>query len=471
MAANRPDQEHNWAPTIARITFLLFTCVLLIGVFCLLRHVLHAILLGILGATILSPLHRRIRIVTQRLLRRLRHRFPGRKHLNNNPKQRREQVARRQRNSNRLAALMAVAIVFCCIVIPLMFFTLAAIRQGRSSLLSAQKWIHSGRLEQKIQTWAKDYELQAKWDAVNRFTQANFLATPPSAFEENTQLAEQEQLTETSEASAAASAPSAEANADASSGDAATLPMTGDSTALPSMGEEGESIEALISEYVVDIIRKAISFIMGNIVGVVAKVWVLALNFLIMLFVMFYAFRDGPLFIAYLKHISPFGDSEQEEILKRIRDVSRAVFIGILGTAIIQALLAMLFFRIVGIPALFWGSMLGLCSLIPFVGTTLIWIPAVIYLFINGQPRAAIFLLVGCGGIITNIDNILRPFFMSGRRTGMSYPVLFFSILGGLQTFGPVGIVYGPMISGLTALCLYLFSERFKKNAQPQETP
>ncbi|HOG50845.1 MAG TPA: AI-2E family transporter, partial [Lentisphaeria bacterium] len=225
-----------------------------------------------------------------------------------------------------------------------------------------------------------------------------------------------------------------------------------------------------LGQAIVALSRKVVTVIMDSILKILARTWILVLNFFIMLFVMFYVFQDGKTFISYLRRISPLGDAEQVLVLKRIRDVARAVFVGILGTATVQAIVAMILFRIVGIPALFWGSLLGICSLIPFVGTTLVWVPAVGYLFLTGQHGEAIFLAIGCGGIVANIDNILRPLFMSGGRTGMSYLVLFFSILGGLQAFGLVGVLYGPMISGLAALCLLIFSTQFKTGGKTTNT-
>jgi predicted PurR-regulated permease PerM len=163
-----------------------------------------------------------------------------------------------------------------------------------------------------------------------------------------------------------------------------------------------------------------------------------------------------------VRDISPFSDKVQEQFLDRISEVSRAVLFGILGTALVQSLIAMIIFRIVNIPALLWGSLLGMCSLIPFIGTSLVWIPITIYFLLIGQPLKAVFVLFGCGGLVANVDNFMRPAFICGGRTGMSYIVLFCSLLGGLQTFGLAGVVYGPLISGLCALCLYIFGTQYK---------
>lgn len=199
-----------------------------------------------------------------------------------------------------------------------------------------------------------------------------------------------------------------------------------------------------------------------TLLGIIKQTWMLVVNFFIMLVVMFFAFRDGDTLVQYVRRISPLDDDVQEMIIDRVSEVSRAVLYGILGTAIVQSLIAMVVFRIVGIPALLWGSLLGMCSLIPFVGTSLIWVPILIYFLLIGQPGNALIVLAGCGGVVANVDNFMRPAFICGGRTGMSYIVLFCSLLGGLQAFGLAGVVYGPLISGLCALCLYIFATQYK---------
>ncbi|MBP5299768.1 MAG: AI-2E family transporter [Victivallales bacterium] len=196
---------------------------------------------------------------------------------------------------------------------------------------------------------------------------------------------------------------------------------------------------------------------------VLSKTWLTVFNFFLMLFVMFFVFYDGQNIMKYARDSIPLGAEEQQQVLQRIKEVSSSIAFSIFGTALCQAIVAMIIFRIVGIPALFWGSMLGMCSIIPFVGTSLIWVPATLYLFATGQIWQACVMLAG-GLLVANIDNVLRPFLMKkGGKTGMSYLVLFFAILGGLQTFGLVGVIYGPLIFGICGICLLLFSTQFKK--------
>jgi predicted PurR-regulated permease PerM len=423
------DDSSSWAPNIAKLAFLLLTVVLLGSVIYLVRFFLHAIILGVLGATMMSPLHGRVRKIVHRQARALR-KLGKKQSAKKSLAQLRPRANSLRKSKERVAAFLSVLIVFCCIVIPLTFFTVNAVKQGQSSMRAGLRWIQDGQMERQLQALIDKYELHEKLAVVLEMAHIEM----PSSSHSSTDPASPPE-----DGSKAPATPDAPAQSD------------GDGVAQSDLGK-----------IVVNTSRHVLSFLLDNTLRILTKTWVIVLNFFIMLFVMFYAFRDGRLFIGYLKRISPLGDSEQDEFITRIRDVAKAVLVGILGTATVQALVAMFLFWIVGIPALFWGSVLGICSLIPFVGTTLVWVPAVGYLFITGQTGSAIFLALGCGGIVANIDNILRPLFMSGGRTGMSYIVLFFSILGGLQTFGPIGIVYGPLISGLCALCLYTFSTRFK---------
>ena len=453
--------SRNWSPIIARIAFLILTIALLVGVFFLIRNFLHAIILGILGATMLAPVHKRVLRLVHRLARKLRRR------RKKTPaawlRDRRCYTRRAQRGHRRAAALATVVGVFCVIVIPAGFFSFTVARQGRKTLSSSLRWIQSGDMERQFRAFSQKYDLQSKWEKVVALTQLTWQPQPSTAPASSPSDTAPDNGTpshppQTESASAAATSP---AGVHDGTGD----PALEDAGAVPPPPDLGQAVVTLS--------RRVVTVIMDSILKILARTWVLVLNFFIMLFVMFYAFQDGKTFIGYLRRISPLGDAEQVLVLNRIRDVARAVLVGILGTAVIQAIVAMILFKIVGIPALFWGSLLGICSLIPFVGTTLVWVPAVGYLFLTGQHGQAIFLAIGCGLIVANIDNLLRPLFMSGGRTGMSYLVLFFSILGGLQAFGLVGVIYGPLISGLCALCLLIFSTQFKtgsKTAAAQKT-
>jgi len=99
----------------------------------------------------------------------------------------------------------------------------------------------------------------------------------------------------------------------------------------------------------------------------------------------------------------------------------------------------------------------------------MIWIPAAGFLFISGKIGHGIFLVIWCIIVVGSIDNFLRPMFMKGSA-GMSTMLIFFSILGGINMFGLIGILYGPLIFGLAMVLLYIYELEFKDILKYQDT-
>jgi predicted PurR-regulated permease PerM len=180
----------------------------------------------------------------------------------------------------------------------------------------------------------------------------------------------------------------------------------------------------------------------------------------LMLFVLFFAVRDGEQLIDGLLHLSPLRAAQEQQLLDRIRSVSKSAILGSFGTAAAQGLAGGVGLWMVGIPGLFWGSVMAFASLIPVVGTALVWVPASLFLLVTGHIGKAIFLAVWCAVIVGSIDNFLRPALMRGEGH-MSTLWIFFSVLGGIQLFGLPGLVYGPLVFGLCAVLLYLYRLEF----------
>ncbi len=193
--------------------------------------------------------------------------------------------------------------------------------------------------------------------------------------------------------------------------------------------------------------------IMGNITAFVGK-------FFLMIFVFFFIVRDGKDILAGMLHLIPLSTSQESEIIEKIRTVSRSALMGTILTAMAQGAAGGIAFAICGLPGLFWGSMMAFASLIPMVGTALIWGPAAGYLFLSGETGFGIFLIVWSIGVVGSIDNFLRPLFMKDSA-GMSTLLIFFSILGGISTFGLIGILYGPLLFGIALVLLYIYELEF----------
>lgn len=352
-------------------------------------------------------------------------------------------VRRFDSRSRWISSSLMVLLVFCFITVPAVFLVINVASQGRRTIPSAERWVRED-FPKKLE------EFRVKYGKNRYVIKVMELLGELELLDDTVEADEKNQVKEM---------PTIEADDEEGVEREASVRKV-----------SPEEISRRISEKVVVLLRSVLNQIWQWSLKILSRTWITVFNFFIMLFVMFHFFHDGKTIWRYLKNISPLGDEEQRRVSARIKEISRAVSFSIFGTAFVQGCLSMIFFSIVGIPALFWGFMLGLCSIIPIVGTGLIWVPATIYLFMTGQTWKAVFILVSCGCITSNIDSLMRPFLMKqGGNTGMSYLVLFFSVLGGLQTFGLVGVIYGPLIMGICGICLLIFSTQFKASSHLRE--
>ena len=193
-------------------------------------------------------------------------------------------------------------------------------------------------------------------------------------------------------------------------------------------------------------------------VGNMAK---LLLRFFLMTFMVFYFLVEGTAIVHKLKYLAPLRTHQEDILIDSLQRVARAVLFGSVLIAVLQGLTGALGLYIVGIPPLFWGSMMGLAAFIPVLGTGLVWIPATMYMFFFGNWDWAVFLLLWNVLVVTNIDTILRPMLM--RKAAQVSPFyIFLSILGGIHAFGALGIFYGPLILSFLMVMLKIYSEEYK---------
>lgn len=209
-------------------------------------------------------------------------------------------------------------------------------------------------------------------------------------------------------------------------------------------------------------------FILDQSGHIAANVSSMIMNFSMMIFIFFFFVRDGSKILTHLLHLIPLSSSQEDRIIKRIKSIAKSVFLGTILTAVAQGLAAGIGFAICGIPALFWGSVLAFSSLIPVVGTALVWIPAALFLALTGHFGFAVFLAVYCVAVVGSIDNFLRPVFMKGAG-GMSTFMIFLSIIGGIQCFGFSGLLYGPLVFGLAWVLLIIYETEFRRYLSSQD--
>jgi predicted PurR-regulated permease PerM len=184
----------------------------------------------------------------------------------------------------------------------------------------------------------------------------------------------------------------------------------------------------------------------------------------IMLFLLFFFLRDGDRMLATAVGLIPMRPARRGELVDHVAAVTRAVVFGSLLTALVQGLLVGIGFALVGLPSpVVFGAIAAVASLIPFVGTSLVWVPAVGVLFLQGRWVAALVLAVWSVAVVSSADNVVRPLFISGRAQISTLPV-FLGLLGGVTAFGPIGLVVGPVVVALT-LTLVRFAEEARAGA------
>ena len=194
----------------------------------------------------------------------------------------------------------------------------------------------------------------------------------------------------------------------------------------------------------------------------------------IMLYAMFFFLISGPSLIEKIMGYVPLSAANKQRMLEVGLSVSRATVKGSLIIGIIQGALGGLGFAVAGIQAaVFWGAVMAVLSILPGIGATLIWAPAVAYLLLSGHTLAGVGLLVWSAAVVGTVDNFLRPLLV-GRDTEMPDLLILLSTLGGLALFGAAGLVLGPILAALFLTVLSIYSQVFAdwlNPEQPSEDP
>jgi len=171
-------------------------------------------------------------------------------------------------------------------------------------------------------------------------------------------------------------------------------------------------------------------------------------GFFIMLFLLYFFFRDGARMFEHLVRLVPMDTQRRRKLVDDLASVARAVVNGTLLVALFQGFMLGVIFWIAGFPApVVFAVLAGIVSLLPAAGTPIFWGPGVIYLIVVQRFGMAIFMGVwGCG--IVWADNMLRPMLIA-RRAPISELAVFIGVIGGITAFGPIGLVAGPVFLSL----------------------
>jgi len=203
------------------------------------------------------------------------------------------------------------------------------------------------------------------------------------------------------------------------------------------------------------------SVIVSQVTSVARNVAVFLLDFTIMVFTLFFLFRDGERLYRGLRDVIPMDPGHKDAIFSVLYQTLSAVTQGMVATAVAQGVLTWVALWSLGLPyTAFLGVVAGFLSLIPFVGAAGVWIPCTIYLAASGDLLRAIILLVYGSLVISMVDNVLRPLLIGGQ-TRLPTLFLFFGILGGVQTYGVLGIFLGPVLLAIVIAFIRIYQEQF----------
>lgn len=182
---------------------------------------------------------------------------------------------------------------------------------------------------------------------------------------------------------------------------------------------------------------------------------------------LFYLYVSGDTFVRRVKNLVPLAESQVEDLLDVFRRTSKAIFKGNFVIGAIQGFLTGLLFLFTGLPsAVFFGVVAAMASLIPAIGSSLVWAPAAIYLLATGEIVRGLVMIGFGAGMISSVDNLMRPVLV-GRDAGMHDLMVLLTTIGGLTYFGPVGLLFGPLV-GAGVLAMIRLYEETKEVERPE---
>ena len=184
---------------------------------------------------------------------------------------------------------------------------------------------------------------------------------------------------------------------------------------------------------------------------------------LLVLFIMFFLFRSGSDFYRLLITYVPLGHDRTNELLNLMANAIVANLYGMVAVAGLQGILVGVGFAIASLPSpIIWGTMASFASLIPLVGTALVWVPGVITLVVAGSYGKAVFLLIWSAVLVGMVDNVIRPLLLK-KGVELNTLMIFFALMGGVQAFGVLGLFAGPVIFSVTQAVFRILYEEKKE--------
>lgn len=211
--------------------------------------------------------------------------------------------------------------------------------------------------------------------------------------------------------------------------------------------------------------EKAGAYLTTNVVTVLSNSAVALTQTIVMLFLLFFLYRDGETALRFLYSLLPMEETEARTLVKGVEDTIRATFLGHFVVASIQGLVAGIVFAILGVgDAALLGLLTAIAAILPYFGAYVVWMPVAIYLALSGHWLKAIILVVIGMLIISTLDNLLYPMLV-GAQLRQHTAMIFLALLGGIWLFGIAGVILGPVLFSIAGSLLTIWHARNQAHA------
>jgi predicted PurR-regulated permease PerM len=190
-----------------------------------------------------------------------------------------------------------------------------------------------------------------------------------------------------------------------------------------------------------------------------------AIGFCLTFYLLFFFLRDRDAALRSLRSLVPFSEATMDRLFSRSSDTIYATIYGTLAVSSVQGVLGGLMFWWLGLSApLLWGMVMALLAVVPVLGAFIVWIPAALFLVLEGSWGKALILALWGMFVVGTVDNLLRPILV-GNRLKLHTVLAFMSVVGGLILFGPAGLILGPLALTVTTVLLEIWRGRITAEA------
>ncbi|MBT8488467.1 MAG: AI-2E family transporter [Gemmatimonadetes bacterium] len=211
-----------------------------------------------------------------------------------------------------------------------------------------------------------------------------------------------------------------------------------------------------------ELVTRAGSFVINNLGAATTGTVAVFLQLFVMLYAIYYFLIDGKAILGRILYYTPLKEEDEEKLVEQFVSVTRATIKGSILVGLIQGGLAGSAFFLLGLPgAAFWSTVMAVLSIIPVLGSGIVWAPASVILVLTGRAGAGLFLAIWGLVVVGLVDNVLRPRFV-GRDTKMHDLLVLLSTFGGLAMFGVVGFMIGPVVGALFLTAWKLYGTAFQ---------